>query len=135
MVDRKRLRGGGLPNLLIGTEGLQGAALAKDMLEFAEKFKTQRQVQYNLDRCEALRDMSIEAWQKFSLRWNIAPPYPKGWGNEIAMWIVMHKVRITLIEFNHDEKLLSAKWLRDNGAELPEHWTLNAEGDRLTFTP
>lgn len=110
-------------SLLVGTNGLAGAMLAKDQTMFAERFRQARMMQYNIDRTEALRRLEPELWKAFSLRWNLAPPYPKGWGDEDALLAVQHKTRLLLIEFTAEEKKFSAAWLVSHGIDLPPGMT------------
>lgn len=106
--------------ILIGTSGLQGAALAKDAAQYAENFRNERIMQYNRDRTTALRFLDIEGWKSFSLRWNLAPPYPRGWGSQDDLMAVMHKTRLMLNEFTEQERYFSAAWLVGHSHTLPE---------------
>jgi hypothetical protein len=105
--------------ILIGTDGLQGAALARDAALYAENFRNERIMQYNKDRSEALRNLRPDDWKEFCLRWNLAPPYPKGWGDQDSQYAVMHKTRLMLNEFSEQERIFSAAWLVGHSFELP----------------
>jgi len=100
--------------------GPAGEALVKEQVAFAEAFRQQRMVQNAKDRTEVLRSLDTDQWQVFSLRWNLAPPFPQGWGNEEALLAVMHKVRLMLPEFTQEERKFSAAWIIGHGLDLPE---------------
>ena len=104
-------------------DGPQGAGLLQAQQLFAETFRQQRMIQNAKDRTEALRSLDPEVWQVFSLRWNLPPPFPKGWGDTDSLLAVMHKVRLMLPEFSPEEKKFSAAWVVGHGMELPEGLT------------
>lgn len=116
MVDRRKGMG-------IIIAGVEGANLVAHQAAFAEAFHKQRMQQNARDRVEALRSMDLAIWQTFCLRWNLAPPYPKGWGDEESQYAVMHKVRLMLSDFSAEEKKFSAAWLIGHGHLLPEGLT------------
>lgn len=99
--------------------GEAGAALLQQQQLFAEAFRQQRQMQYDDDRMAVLRSLDIAEWQRFCLRWNIPPPFPKGWGDEDAQFAVMHKTRLMLGTFTAEEKRFSAAVLIGGGHALP----------------
>jgi hypothetical protein len=103
--------------------GAQGANLVARQTAFAEAFRQQRMKQNALDRTEALRSLDPAKWQIFSLRWNLPPPFPKGWGDIDAQLAVMHKVRLMLPDFTDEERVFSAAWLVGHGMDLPEGLT------------
>ena len=104
--------------IIIG--GSAGETLLAQQQTFAEAFRQQRMIQNAKDRTEALRALDPELWQVFSLRWNLPPPFPKGWGDTDSLLAVMHKVRLMLPEFSQEEKKFSAAWIVGHGLELPE---------------
>lgn len=113
MVERRRGMG-------IIVAGAQGAELVAHQAAFAQAFQQQRMQQNARDRIEALRAMDLMVWQTFCLRWNLPPPYPKGWGDEDSQYAVMHKVRLMLPDFSAEERKFSAGWLVGHGHNLPE---------------
>jgi hypothetical protein len=104
-------------------DGAQGDQILMAQQAFAEAFRQQRMVQNAKDRTEALRSLDPEVWQVFSLRWNLPPPFPKGWGDETSLLAVMHKVRLMLPEFSPEEKKFSAAWVVGHGMDLPDGLT------------
>jgi hypothetical protein len=85
------------------------------MGEFAEAFKIQRLAQFKEDRVQALRAFDdLQVWRVFSLRWNLAPPFPYGFNNPIAPLAVIHRLRCIGEEFDDTEKLVRAEWLIAN---------------------
>lgn len=109
--------------IILDTAGAQANDLVARQFAFAEAFRRQRMQQNAIDRAEVLRSLDIAQWQIFSLRWNLPPPFPKGWGDEDSQLAVMHKVRLMLSDFTEEERVFSAAWLVGHGMNLPDGLT------------
>jgi hypothetical protein len=123
---------------LIGVEGLQGQALDDDQARFVEAFRQERMIQYTRDRTDVLRRLDPELWKAFSLRWNLPPPYPTGWGDADSVLAVQHKTRLMLHEFSQEEKKFSAAWLLGHGFALPQGLEFEngvVSGDPTPYAP
>lgn len=113
---------------LLARGGAGAALAAAQMQEYVDNFQQMRMTLYAEDRFNTLRALDVMEWKRFSIRWNIIPTFPHGFGDDDTLRRLMHTTRLFLAfdpkakdhaGFNMGELIASAEWLTERNFDLP----------------